>query len=54
VFGTKTALLNFQKKFRIRFKIISSGGTAKTLSDAGVKVIPIQDVTVIPKVLTAG
>lgn len=31
------------------FKIISTGGTAKTLSEAGVKVIPIQEITGNPE-----
>jgi phosphoribosylaminoimidazolecarboxamide formyltransferase/IMP cyclohydrolase len=31
------------------FKIISTGGTAKTLTDAGVNVVPIQDITGNPE-----
>jgi phosphoribosylaminoimidazolecarboxamide formyltransferase / IMP cyclohydrolase len=46
----KTGIVDFAKAISdIGFKIISSGGTAKTLSGAGIKVIPIQEITGNPE-----
>jgi phosphoribosylaminoimidazolecarboxamide formyltransferase/IMP cyclohydrolase len=46
----KTGIADFAKSITaLGFKIISTGGTAKVLIDAGVKVIPIQDVTGNPE-----
>lgn len=46
----KNGITDFAKAIStIGFKIISSGGTAKVLSDAGIKVIPIQEVTGNPE-----
>ncbi len=46
----KNGIVEFAKAISdLGFQIISSGGTAKTLVDAGIKVIPIQDVTGNPE-----
>jgi phosphoribosylaminoimidazolecarboxamide formyltransferase/IMP cyclohydrolase len=46
----KSEIIDFAKSVSAQgFKIISSGGTAKILSDAGIKVIPIQDITGNPE-----
>jgi phosphoribosylaminoimidazolecarboxamide formyltransferase/IMP cyclohydrolase len=46
----KTGIVDFAKEISaLGFKIISSGGTAKTLADAGIKVIPIQEITGNPE-----
>ena len=48
----KTGIVDFAKEISaLGFKIISSGGTAKTLADAGIKVIPIQEITGNPEML---
>jgi phosphoribosylaminoimidazolecarboxamide formyltransferase / IMP cyclohydrolase len=36
---------------RLGFEIISTGGTARALSEAGVKVVPVSDVTGAPEIL---
>ena len=42
----KTGIIPLAKSLEsLGFKIISTGGTAKTLTEGGVRVIPIQDVT---------
>ena len=33
------------------FELVSSGGTAKALQDAGLPVIPVEDVTGVPEML---
>ena len=46
----KTGIIELAKEISaIGFQIISSGGTAKVLNQAGIKVIPIQDVTGNPE-----
>jgi phosphoribosylaminoimidazolecarboxamide formyltransferase/IMP cyclohydrolase len=46
----KSGIVEFAKEISaIGFQIISSGGTAKVLNQAGIKVIPIQDVTGNPE-----
>jgi phosphoribosylaminoimidazolecarboxamide formyltransferase / IMP cyclohydrolase len=35
----------------MRFEIISTGGTARTLTEAGVKVVPVSEVTGAPEIL---
>jgi len=46
----KTGIVDFAKSiYNLGFQIISSGGTAKTLTDAGIKVIPIQKITGNPE-----
>lgn len=48
----KTGIVDFAKKLAAKgVEIISTGGTAKTLSDAGLKVINISDVTGFPECL---
>ncbi|MGI5997114.1 MAG: bifunctional phosphoribosylaminoimidazolecarboxamide formyltransferase/IMP cyclohydrolase [Lutispora sp.] len=48
----KTGIVDFAKKlYEKGVEIISTGGTAKALSDAGIKVIPISDVTGFPECL---
>ena len=36
------------------FEIISTGGTARALSEAGVRVIPVSEVTGAPEILGGG
>lgn len=46
----KTGITDFAKSISdLGFKIISTGGTAKVLIDAGIKVIPIQEITGNPE-----
>ncbi len=46
----KTGIVNLGKILdQLNYKIISTGGTAKTLTDAGLKVIPIQGITGNPE-----
>lgn len=46
----KTGIANFAKQIsKLGFQIISTGGTAKVLKDAGLKVIPIQEITGNPE-----
>lgn len=46
----KTGIVEFaQGLTKLGFAIISTGGTAKTLEQAGIKVVPIQDVTGNPE-----
>lgn len=46
----KTGIVDFAKAIStMGFRIISSGGTAKVLSEAGIKVVPIQDITGNPE-----
>ncbi|MDD4378247.1 MAG: bifunctional phosphoribosylaminoimidazolecarboxamide formyltransferase/IMP cyclohydrolase [Eubacteriales bacterium] len=48
----KTGIVDFAKKLdNLGVKIISTGGTAKALSEAGIKVIPISDITGFPECL---
>jgi len=48
----KTGVVEFVKQLQaMGVEIISTGGTAKSLSDAGVKVIGISDVTGFPEML---
>lgn len=48
----KTGIIDFAKKLTAKgVEIISTGGTAKTLSDAGLKVINISDITGFPECL---
>ena len=48
----KTGIVDFAEKLAAKgVEIISTGGTAKTLSDAGLKVINISDVTGFPECL---
>src|ERR1035437_2923614 len=46
----KTGIADFAKSiYDLGFKIISSGGTAKVLTSAGIKVVPIQEITGNPE-----
>lgn len=46
----KTGIVDFARSLdTIGFRIISTGGTAKALSDEGINVIPIQDITGNPE-----
>lgn len=46
----KTGVVEFAKELsNLNFKIISTGGTAKTLVASGIKVIPIQQITGNPE-----
>ena len=48
----KTGIVDFAMKLNnLGVEIISTGGTAKALSDAGIKVIPISDITGFPECL---
>ncbi|MDD2481616.1 MAG: bifunctional phosphoribosylaminoimidazolecarboxamide formyltransferase/IMP cyclohydrolase [Lutispora sp.] len=48
----KTGIVDFAKKLeKMGVEIISTGGTAKALADAGIKVISISDVTGFPECL---
>lgn len=48
----KTGIVELVKELsNLEVEIISTGGTAKTLQDAGVKVIKIQDITGYPEML---
>lgn len=48
----KTGILEFAKKLdELRIEIVSTGGTAKVLSDAGVNVIPVQEITGFPEMM---
>ncbi|MBN2018643.1 MAG: bifunctional phosphoribosylaminoimidazolecarboxamide formyltransferase/IMP cyclohydrolase [Sedimentisphaerales bacterium] len=48
----KTDVVDFaQRLFDIGVKIISTGGTAKTLAEAGIDVIPIEKVTGFPEMM---
>ncbi len=46
----KTGIVDFAKQIvDLGYKIISTGGTAKTLTENGVQIIPIQDITGNPE-----
>ncbi|MEK9207791.1 MAG: bifunctional phosphoribosylaminoimidazolecarboxamide formyltransferase/IMP cyclohydrolase, partial [Patescibacteria group bacterium] len=46
----KTGIIEFAKELiSLNYKIISTGGTAKVLSDAGLEIIPIQEITGNPE-----
>lgn len=46
----KTGIVDFAKKLaELNYKIISTGGTAKTLIDVGLQIIPIQEITGNPE-----
>ncbi|MBQ7241739.1 MAG: bifunctional phosphoribosylaminoimidazolecarboxamide formyltransferase/IMP cyclohydrolase, partial [Firmicutes bacterium] len=48
----KNGIVEFAKKIsELGYEIISTGGTAKTLSDAGLDIIGIQDITGFPECL---
>ncbi|MFA5784454.1 MAG: bifunctional phosphoribosylaminoimidazolecarboxamide formyltransferase/IMP cyclohydrolase [Phycisphaerae bacterium] len=48
----KTGVVEFAKKLAAyKVKIISTGGTAKALADAGIKVTPIDEVTGFPEMM---
>lgn len=48
----KTGVVEFARALAARgVEIISTGGTAKALSDAGVRVIPIEEVTKFPEMM---
>lgn len=48
----KTGVVDFAKKLtELGFEIISTGGTAKVLSDAGIAVIGVSDITGFPECL---
>ncbi|HZX19787.1 MAG TPA: bifunctional phosphoribosylaminoimidazolecarboxamide formyltransferase/IMP cyclohydrolase [archaeon] len=48
----KTGLIEFSKKLsKIGVKIISSGGTYKSLSEAGIKAVKVEDITGFPEIL---
>ncbi len=48
----KTGIIEFARKLEsLEIEIISTGGTAKSLSDAGIKVIPISEITGFPECL---
>lgn len=49
----KTGVVEFARSLQQEFgvEIISTGGTAKALSEAGVKVIPISEVTGFPEMM---
>ncbi len=48
----KTGILEFSKKLvELGYEIISTGGTKKSLDDAGIKTIGISDVTGFPEIL---
>ncbi len=46
----KTGIVEFAQQIsQLGFQIISTGGTAKTLTEAGIKIIPIQEITGNPE-----
>src|SRR5215510_406268 len=48
----KSGLVPFASALAARgWELVSTGGTAKALIDAGLRVIPIQDVTGMPEML---
>ncbi|NLK21162.1 MAG: bifunctional phosphoribosylaminoimidazolecarboxamide formyltransferase/IMP cyclohydrolase [Epulopiscium sp.] len=48
----KTGVIEFAKKIsELGFEIVSTGGTAKAISDAGIKVIGISEITGFPECL---
>ncbi len=48
----KTGILEFARKLHeLRIEIVSTGGTAKSLTEAGVSVIPIQEITGFPEMM---
>ena len=48
----KTGIVDFARDLvEMDVKIISTGGTAKTLTEAGIKVTPIEDVTDFPEMM---
>ena len=48
----KNGVVDFARRlFAMGFEIISTGGTAKALSEAGVKVVPVSEVTGAPEIL---
>lgn len=50
--SNKNKIVEFAKGLeKLGVEIISTGGTAKTLEDAGIKVIPISEVTGFPEIL---
>lgn len=50
--SNKTGLVEFAKGlFELGVEILSTGGTARTLQEAGIKVTPVSDVTGFPEIL---
>ncbi|MEM9092568.1 MAG: bifunctional phosphoribosylaminoimidazolecarboxamide formyltransferase/IMP cyclohydrolase, partial [Cyanobacteria bacterium P01_F01_bin.53] len=51
--SNKTGLVEFARSLHqeLNFEIVSSGGTAKTLSDVGIPVIKVSDYTGSPEIL---
>lgn len=51
--SNKTGIVDFAKRLvnEFGFEIISSGGTAQTLKDAGVKVVKVSEYTQFPEIL---
>lgn len=48
----KTGVLEFAQKLHdLRIEIVSTGGTARTLTGSGIAVIPIQDITGFPEMM---
>lgn len=48
----KTGVLEFARKLHeLRIEIVSTGGTAKTLTEAGIPVIPVQEITGFPEMM---
>jgi len=48
----KTGIIDFSKKLnKLNIEILSTGGTAKTLRKAGLKIIEVSDVTGFPEIL---
>ena len=48
----KTGVVDFAKELcNLGFEILSTGGTAKTLSEAGIKVVEISQITGFPEIL---
>jgi phosphoribosylaminoimidazolecarboxamide formyltransferase/IMP cyclohydrolase len=48
----KTGLIDFAKGLNsLGIELISTGGTAKTLSEAGLPVLNVSDVTTFPEIL---
>jgi phosphoribosylaminoimidazolecarboxamide formyltransferase/IMP cyclohydrolase len=48
----KSGLADFAKGLHdLGFELVSSGGTARALQDAGVPVVPVEDVTGVPEML---
>src|ERR671916_1092804 len=48
----KTGIEDFARRLsELGFEIISTGGTARTLTEAGVRVVPVSEVTGEPEIL---